>query len=203
MDTQATFRPWIPRRFDGTLILGESTFRGKTAHSRTGWGHHFDIGFPREFICKHVGDNLLNDVGTFRKLRGAFSPVLPPNEFWERKAFTNFIPELLNSSRDRPTEDQWHKGQREFELILDEVHPQRILVVGNALWENLPSAENETSVSRIYRRNILAMPIPHPSWWNRAKPRPYTTLDARRVTVQLMRHSGAEKKRSWSRETYV
>lgn len=203
MTVQPTFEPWIPKRFDGTLILGESTFRGKTPGSLTGWGHHFDTGFPREFIRKHVRDNLLNDIGTFRKLREAFSPVLPAEEFWMSKAFTNFVPELLSSSRDRPTQDQWRKGQREFALILDAVQPRRILVVGTTHWKNLPPAENETPCSCIYRCNILAMPIPHPSWWNRAKPRPYSITDAQRVTALLMRHTGSEKKRLRSRTTHA
>jgi len=195
MTSQLIFTPWVPRHFDGTLILGESTFRGNDSSTLTGWSRYFDKGFPHEFIRNHVRDNILNDDRTFRRLRESFAPVLSAQGFWARKAFTNFVPELLKSSRDRPSQAQWHKGQRQFELVLDLVQPERILVVGTKLWENLPPTQNETSFSCIYRDKILAMWIPHPSWWNRARPRPYSTAEAQRITAQLMRH-GAERRRA-------
>ena len=188
MTATLTFRPHYPPRFDGTLILGESTFRGNDPCSLTGWGAYFDAGFPHNFILKHVEDNILNDDHTFRRLRESFTPVIPAEEFWAQKSFTNFMPELLENSHARPSLAQWTAGQREFGLLLDVVRHRRILVVGEKLWERLPQAENETRSNCVYRQDILAMCIPHPSWWNRAKPRPYSSIDAQRITAELMRH---------------
>ena len=194
MATALSFKPYVPPLFDGTLILGESTFRGNDPSTLTGWNVCFDEGFPRDFIIKHVKDNILNDDRTFRRLRESFAPVLKAKEFWARKAFTNFVPELLANSQARPTDAQWSAGYREFEVLLDVVQPKRILVVGTKLWEHLPPAQNETALSCIYRQNILAMWIPHPSWWNRAKPHPYTSADAQSITTELMRHDPMKKR---------
>lgn len=185
-----TFKPHVPPRFDGTLILGESTFRGPNPQTRTGWDQSFDEGFPEEFIIKHVRDNKENDTTTFRKLRESFHPILPPEEFWDRKAFTNFVPELLDHGRARPTARQWDAGRQEFELLLNAVCPKRILVVGTILWRQLPPGENEREESCIYKGHggdILARWIPHPSSWNRKRPA-YTTSDARKITALLMKH---------------
>lgn len=184
-----TYLPHVPEQFDGTLILGESTFKGQDFSTQTGWDSWFDEGYPKEFIRKHVEDNKDTDLNTFRRLRESFEPVLIADDFWARKAFTNFIPELLVNSKSRPTTAQWTSGQNEFEAILDMVQPQRILVVGWELWKKLPPGEDEQEDRCTYRATVLAMCIPHPSFWNRIKPK-YTVDDARRVTAILMSHSG-------------
>jgi uracil-DNA glycosylase len=182
-----TFAPHIPAQFDGTLILAESTFRGPDPDTKTGWPAALDKGFPKSFIKNHVQDNTLNDDRTFRKLRESFAPILDAEEFWARKAFTNFVPDLLDTSQSRPTAEQWLAGQQEFPWVLDVVKPRRILVVGLGLWEHLPEGENEQRDQCFYRSaSIVAMCIPHPSAWNRLKPKPYTYKDAQRVTSKLM-----------------
>ena len=129
---------------------------------------------------------MAQDLSTFRRLRESFVPVLSPDEFWERKAFTNFVPELVEPLPSRPTARQWDAGRSEFEALLDYVRPKRILVVGATLWRHLPPAEHETKSTRIYRGHILAAWILHPSSWNRQR---YTLADARRVTSRLMAHN--------------
>ncbi|OQA93943.1 MAG: hypothetical protein BWY27_00009 [Bacteroidetes bacterium ADurb.Bin234] len=180
-----TYMPYIPDKFDGTLILGESCPKGPDMNTLTGWDPWFDKGYPKKFIQKHVKDNKDNDVNTFRNLRKSFEPVLSADEFWSIKAFTNFIPELLPNSKARPTAQQWASGRNEFETILNVVNPKRILVVGDQLWENLPLGENEEDNKCFFRSTILTMCIPHPSRWNRIK---YTVHDARRITAILMNY---------------
>jgi hypothetical protein len=183
-----TFQPYVPCGFDGTLVLGESTFKGVKC-GVTGWGRCFDDAYPWKFICAHVKANIDEDARTFRRIRESFVPVEVATEFWKKKAFTNFIPELLSHSGARPRKDQWSAGHDQFELVLDIVQPKRILVVGARLWENLPAVTHETRRSGFFRDSILAIWLNHPSCWNR---RGYTVqhANARRLTARLMSPTG-------------
>lgn len=190
MRAKPTFIPHLPPQFDGTLILGESMYHGPDTNTKTGWPSWFDEGFPEQYIIKHVEEQKELDENVFRCLRESFEPVLTPPEFWNRKAFTNFVPELLPDSK-RPTKAQWEAGEREFDLVLDYVNPRRILVVGGAdandgLWVRLPTGEREEGNSCFFRSDILAMCIPHPRRWNI---RGYTITDARSVTSKLMKYA--------------
>src|SRR5262249_27532680 len=109
--------PWMPPKCDGTLILGESTFRGSNT-CPTRWGIRFDSVWPRGFVIEHVKDNSTNDKDTFNAIRNSFEPVLEPQEFWNTKAFWNYVTRLLDKREDRPSLDDWQQGKEHFTALL-------------------------------------------------------------------------------------
>jgi len=92
------FKPWKRQHFNGTLILCESCPKGYETAGKTGWKDHPDSEWPYNFIVNHVRINSQLDKDTFKKLRLSFlydGTVLKPSQFWQRHAFTNIIPRLM------------------------------------------------------------------------------------------------------------
>jgi len=194
IDSQPFFKPWVPNKFNGTLILAESCPKGRQTDGITGWKAIPDEMWPQDFILQHVKEKREQDDATFKSIRSSFlynEQVLNSFEFWERHAFSNLIPRLIESENTRPTKDDKENIKIQFELIFKAVSPKRILLTSAWAVEVLKYlsdtkgkyekiGDNDWWEMRF--NNILTIGIYHPASWNRYK---YNVNRARLATARL------------------
>jgi hypothetical protein len=74
--------------------------------------------------------------------------------FWDSVAFFNYVQSFPSSTaRKRPTRTMWETAATVFPSVVAELSPTFILVLGRALYANLPDLST----------NAVLCPIPHPS----------------------------------------
>ena len=67
------------------------------------------------------------------------------NDFWNKVAFYNFIQfPVGDSARLRPTENMWRDSFEPFKLILNELGPDLVLVLGKELENNIRALDKKT-----------------------------------------------------------
>lgn len=186
------FTPWIPNGFDQIeqriLIIGESCPRGKESQGPTGWLDHDDHpdnqGHPdnwkHNFMRIHVEVNRYNHRNNFfGKIPPSFlynGRVLEPEEFWNRHAFTNIIPRLID---ERPNAVDWDNALREFRRIVDFVKPQGVFVASATIIGSLEQLADHGTYMTINNRinnnvdyremsfaKIPVVGIYHPASWH-------------------------------------
>lgn len=60
--------------------------------------------------------------------------------FWNTVAFYNYITEIVGDGpRCRPSSEMWGNAEKPFEEVIDVLAPNRIVVVGKTLWDNMTS----------------------------------------------------------------
>lgn len=185
-------RPWKQPEFDGTLIIGESLPRGGQCPGATGW-LDLEPGYPDEMICDHLlRAGIRQKERLFELLRQCFDPVIEdPCEFWNQKAFTNFIPGVVPpgaTMNDKP----WHLGRAAFPDVLEAVKPRRVLVASARAYDELPKPDerfkhplgqgSEADFSRF--GEVLVTWIRHPTG-SKGKYH-FDLTQARRVVAALM-----------------
>ncbi|WP_263367688.1 hypothetical protein [Edaphobacter bradus] len=147
--TNVAFQPWIGDAFQEgirgqrILVLGESHY------------HRCD----EDAACRNENDNarktmhenMTRGVVQWWKDNAHPSPLsyrvpklfnIEKSEFWTRVAFYNYLQSFAGpAARCRPSEEQWGDltNAQGFQEILDQLNPNRILVLGKKLWSNLPS----------------------------------------------------------------
>ena len=92
-------------------------------------------------------------------------------DFWNSITFYNYIQEKVGTTpRQRPNLEMWPKWRDTFELVLEKLNPDRVLVLGRALWDNLTAlglirndANNETFFLNGKGQSIKVAHIPHPA----------------------------------------
>ena len=160
VQTDVVFRPWKGAQYDQgiggakTLILGESHY-----HSCDD-----DPACAQVSNRHHRHQTATCDVVQYWKTHPHRSPVsyrvpavfdMPKEEFWNRVAFYNFLQSFAGTgARMRPKREQWQSVQshRAFQSVLDELLPDRILVLGKETWAHLPSSPE----------TLLRAPVPEP-----------------------------------------
>jgi hypothetical protein len=136
----ATFEPWLPWNFDGTLLLGESTFRGNDTKGLTGHGRGFDalIEFDvRYWLIGQVVDAAIHqDKPFYKAMRKTLHPELSPIDCWFRTAHAEFVQDPLDSNRARR---DWPTAQRGLPALVGRIRPKRVLVASSTVWQKLPN----------------------------------------------------------------
>lgn len=194
------FNPWIPKKFNQIqnriLIIGESCPRGNQTNGPTGWIVHDDNpNWQETFMEIHVRENRDNGLNNFfGRIRNSFlydGRVLQPKEFWDRHAFTNIIPRLIEG---RPTRQDWENARRELPEIIRAVNPQKILIASAGAVEKLTPIARGKRYQLVRTNNynddwwemyfgeIPAIGIYHPSAWSFSR---YTSDQAREATARL------------------
>ena len=175
------FKPWKTQHFNGTLILCESCPKGCETTGKTGWKDHPDSEWPYNFIVKHVEVKSEQDDDTFRILRLSFlydGKKLEAPEFWQRHAFTNLVPRLMNRNPDKtfekPNSEDKRLVREQFPLIVEYVKPQRILIASNWGVEILKELYDDKKYHYPFKsrdiwemryKSIPIVGIYHPKYW--------------------------------------
>jgi hypothetical protein len=180
------FKPWIPLDFDGTLVLGESTYGG-TKGGFTGHGAVFDAAIGRDvrwwLIGQVVDAAITQDKFPFyRRIREALHPGSTPYDCWTRTAHAEFIQRPLSSNQ---AERDWATAQREFTLLINEIRPKRVLVASGSVWQRLPDWPVHTLDGvEVCRENGVVY-----SWTFHPRHPRFNPMEARRVVEVLYREA--------------
>ena len=139
------WKPWCGPKYDGRklLLLGESCYdwededgaltKPKTNHPEqvVGWVKN---GFP---LANRFIDMLTR--GICRNYAPSKAEVA---DAWDTVAFTNYVPLSVGvGPRIRPTEDVWEQADNEWALILNELRPRNIIVLGKTMWGYMPETQ--------------------------------------------------------------
>lgn len=202
--TRPAFEPWKPPgdpRFNGIrlLIVGESHYdEGEppppekwsvfTTEIVTRWGANAE-GYARFFG---------NVYATFND-NGAHWSSDEFKRFWNSVYFYNYVQSFVpGKARVRPTAKQFAESADAFHVVLDDLKPEAIVVMGREVWKSMSERnaekadQDENGLASIYRYeytggSCLAGHTHHPSsvgysadYW---RPRVGRFLDAARVGV--------------------
>lgn len=129
--------PWLGERFDGLLVLGESHY-----------GDPDDLNLTRQVVDEAVaGRSPHRFLAKIEKVvTGDVARRGGTGSFWHNIAFANFCPGAVDRPRMRPTAEMWTEGSRLFPALLTLVKPKRILVLGNATWDNVGSLTDTINI---------------------------------------------------------
>jgi uracil-DNA glycosylase len=95
--------------------------------------------------------------------------------FWERITFYEYIQDVIDKARTRPTAKQWQKAKIPFITIINNLDPDIIVCLGKELFNNLPEAGREgqtvknnsgqmhTWVYNYTGKDCIVCSLPHPS----------------------------------------
>ncbi len=187
------FKPWLPERFNGTLILAESHFKGDETLGVTGWIKHPDSEWPQAFITKYVQDKRDTDDPALRALRHSFvydGSVLGRVDFWDSHAYSHLIPRLMKERDERPSAQDAAGAREQFKLIVAAVEPVRILIVSAWAVAILKQDSDDHDYKKVGDNDywemrfqgVPAVGIHHPNAWKRLG---YTLERAQLATARL------------------
>lgn len=141
------FEPWVGKEFKGRspnspgiMILGESHY-GQPVEMKSTFTvnlmNHVVQGSRRAFWTKAAG--------VFLGRRPNDSEY---RSFWNSVMFYNYIQEFVgDKARMRPMPTMWKRAAPALNEVLHLHQPHFVLVLGKALWENLPQGHAEKSVT--------------------------------------------------------
>jgi len=143
------FQPWVGSQYDrglnGTkvLLLGESHYGGVGDDA------------PAHEVTSRVVQRWAIDGPThpfftkaYRVVCGTPTPDRTREEFWNSVAFYNYVQAWVgNNPRVRPTPDEWKTGAAPFQDVLAALCPDRVVVLGKELWNQLPSPQESRTVT--------------------------------------------------------
>ena len=145
------FEPWIGANYwDGfaggprLLILGEShygdgppkrdcTQRYTCQYAQGKWNHLFWTG-----IMQTVLGHPRAEIDQGVHINGDLGIVMNRESFWHSVAFYNYIQELLPGPGQAPPAPAWRAARPAFEVVLEVLEPQALLIVGRRLWDHIP-----------------------------------------------------------------
>jgi len=166
--------PWIGKGYNETgykgrklLILGESEYEWKPDALQS--------EIATWLITANTNGGLKNPFYT--KIYNSFSDELKWQslehfaDYWNSVAFYNYIQEKVGATpRQRPTLEMWPRWRDTFVLVLEKLNPDRVLVLGRGLWDNLNAlglvgnaVDNTTFFSIGENKSIKVAHIPHPA----------------------------------------
>ncbi len=179
---EVKFFPWVGSEYESGyrnrkfLILGESEYQ------RPGYQLEPDLvtllikGEKYRFyrkVYRSISDGMNEDFVAF----------------WKSVAFYNFVQEAVGTGpRQRPSSEMWVRSEAPFRLVLKRLAPDRVLVLGQALWCKLwalglmsSKGSNESGFFLTCDgREVKTACIRHPASWG------FKPANWRRVASELL-----------------
>lgn len=75
-------------------------------------------------------------------------------EFWYRVSFYNYVQSFVSAPRQRPSDSAFNNSARAFQEVLDQLVPDRILVLGKKTWQSLPGESDPIPCLTIPEPNV-------------------------------------------------
>ena len=180
------FYPWVGSKYTKSsifhkrvFILGESIYCEKPEDC--GGCYPGAVNLCNYMQIHIVLDNMLSNTNTplYTKIYRLLvdENEISKTEFWNNVAFGNYVQtSVSDKARDRPKKDMWELSKPEFINTLQRLEPDKIIILGNESWENLPGEynvdwipvfhDNEIGVSEFYclltNKRIHVAVIGHP-----------------------------------------
>ena len=148
------FEPWVGDNYwDGfaggprLLILGESHYgdgppdRNLTKdltrqYAEGQWNYNFWTGIMQT-VVGHTRAEIEQGVD-LQSINGDLAIAMCRESFWHSVAFYNYIEELLPGPGQAPPAPAWRAARPAFEVVLEALEPQALLILGARLWNHLP-----------------------------------------------------------------
>lgn len=180
------FLPWIGRNY-GTgglfgrrvLVLGESHYQWQEGDVYV-QPSRLNREFTRKCIQERIdGKKNARFWPRVQTIVGGPQYADDTEAFWHAVAFYNYVQGSVGTyskeRRSRPSLEQWQESQAPFDKVLALLKPERVVVCGCQLWENLHTFGDEYVRGKrgltglcCYRlpggSPCFAVAIPHPSW---------------------------------------
>jgi hypothetical protein len=165
------FKPyWKGKEYPKTrlLILGESAYS---------WWENDRLNHPTpDHICESVQyaiTNLADSSRFFVMVSRALANHETPSEarlraVWERVAFTNYVAATVGEgARTRPADAMWAVAKAEFRADLEELAPDRMIILGRTLWAKMPETDiyitDDVQGYRLGDRVVMCQALDHPA----------------------------------------
>ena len=182
------FTPWVGADYEVSeerlLILGESHYGDESMPGNS------TITFTQEYVD---GQNHRFWTSIMQVVRGQPYWELDRKEFWHSVAFYNYVQQpVAETAGVAPTTEMFSSSRDAFLSVLNQLAPQKILVLSNRLWQNMPTGSlpgphlsygEETRETLLYQYKggeALACWVPHPSYgfsWSQWHPMIKALLD--------------------------
>lgn len=136
------FVPWIGSEYatgyNGIklLIVGDSHYGDPPGK---------EINFTRDVLGRHLSGEKRVSFFTLiaRAITGEANEQLNQDKFWNTVAFYNYIQTSMDDFDVRPTSEQAIEAQDAFKEALDVLQPDRLILLGNMVWDMTPSDGKE------------------------------------------------------------
>lgn len=141
-DKCVRYIPWIGEYyeagFNGTkiLVIGDSHYGKAPGEERN---------FTRDVLQMHLsGEQRISFFTNIaRAITGEPNDILDQDAFWKSLSFYNYVQEAVEEARVRPSTKQGIEAQKAFEEIINRLQPDKILMLGNFVWDMTPSNGHE------------------------------------------------------------
>lgn len=171
MESKIVFKPWVGKAYENSktkvLILGESHYCGDDT--------------MLDGVTNKVMETLIGYycsvnpfepwMRTFTKFANVFSgrqlTKVEQRQFWQSFIFYNYVQKPTKGPRIAPSFDDFQFSYKALLEVIDAHNPDKIILWGNRLWNNLPKRDiyddSGLMVLRRNGRNILLKVVYHPS----------------------------------------
>lgn len=136
------FLPWVGESFEAgyigskILVIGDSHYGKAPGKERN---------FTRDVLFKHLsGEQRISFFTNIaRAISGEPNEDLDQDIFWNSVAFYNYVQEAVEEARVRPSMEQGINAQEAFDEIINTLQPDKIIMLGNFVWDMTPSTGHE------------------------------------------------------------
>lgn len=146
------FYPWVGSNYSKSNIFNKKVFvLGESIYCEDpedcGGCYPGAINLCNYLQIHIVLENMLGNISTplYTKIYKLLADenITSKQVFWNSISFGNFVQtSVANKARVRPSEDMWELSKNIFIKTLSRLEPDKIIVLGNELWENLPGIYN-------------------------------------------------------------
>lgn len=178
------FYPWIGENYwDGgnfdkkILVIGNSHYcKYRDSCSNCGVdGNCFDYDECSEFTTDVVNTYLFHShwekwMNTYQKFERALCGYTTNDDdardIWNSIAFYNYLQTAVSDWTDRGNDEDYYSSEDAFWEVIEELHPDYIIMWGNRVWEMAPAFNNndEDCYQLDDGTEIPVLKIHHPSW---------------------------------------
>lgn len=186
------WQPWIGSGYEARrlLVLGESCYAWEEDGQVKEPQPNHPVVMVRYAMTAFPRRQRFLDMVS-RGICGKHAPSLTEvTAAWESIAFTNYVPISVGfGSRKRPSPKGWKQADDEWQLVLAELKPRNIIVLGLGMWGYMPATQVLAS------KNIQGYRLPDDSiamcraTWHPAGGLSWSTLAAEIAAAEQPRES--------------
>ena len=148
--TNVIFNPWVGNEYNKQnnkiFVLGESHYdtTEQSGNTKKKEDNNFTKDIVKQYLKYKTGKNTnferwMNTYTKFTNCILDYNNVTKEKivEFWNSIIFYNYIQKSLDKPRQKPKECYYKDSESAFIEVLDKYKPDKIIVWGKRLWDNL------------------------------------------------------------------
>lgn len=140
------FKPWIGDNYGSSSMFGKKILVLGESHYQWDVNIHLKPELTRDCIIEQITTNYKKQFWT--NIAVAFLSKNPnqkeKKDFWHSVSFYNYIQANVGfGPRVRPSAEMWRQSEPGFIEVMSDLTPDVLIVLGYALWNNLPALHGE------------------------------------------------------------